>query len=336
MHDFWRGKRVLVTGGAGFIGSHVVRALLERGCEVTTTLYRGEENTDKISEIQDRISVRAVDLTRIEESMEVCHGQNVVFSLAHLDGTVEFKKSRPAYILRQNLLITMNLLEAAGRSGAERFLLASSAEVYPLSAPAPTSEDQAFRDMGDRPSDGYAWSKRMSELAVRTFAKEYGLQVAIARPNNVYGPGDYFDYARGRVIPRFIRTVADGADRIVLWGTGEASRTFLFVEDLVRGILLLAEKYPEADPVNLAGDEEISIRDLAALIIGIFGRDVEIVCERDKPSGPLRRRPDTTKAREVLGFSPAVPLETGLRLTIQSYLSQASKDLGTAGMSMSK
>ncbi len=325
MQTFWQGKRVLVTGGAGFIGSHVVRALLNAGAEVTTTLYRGEETGDRIRALEHRITIRPADLTSFDECMDLCRGQDAVFSLAHLDGTVEFKKSRPAHILRENMLVSLNLLSAAGRRGVERFLLTSSAEVYPVSATAPIAEADAFSDMQDRPTDGYAWSKRMSELAVPTFAKEFGLRVAIARPNNVYGPGDYFDYTRGRVVPRFIRTVADGADRIVIWGTGEATRTFLFVEDLARGMLLLAEKYATGDPVNLSGEEEISIRDLAALIVRLFGRSVEIVCERDKPSGPLRRQPDTRKAREILGFVPAVSLEQGLRCTIDSYVSQRPK-----------
>ena len=323
--NFWTGKDVLVTGGAGFIGSHLVRALVNLGARVSTTVYRGQETAERIRDLEHVVSIHEADLSRIEDCVEVCRGKNAVFSLAHLDGTVEFKRSHPAQILRVNTLITLNLLEAAGRSGTERFLLTSSAEVYPGSASTPLREAEAFQDMTDRPTDGYAWSKRISELTVHTFAKEYGLQVAIARPNNVYGPGDYFDDNRSRVIPRFIRNIASGVDELKIWGTGEAARTFLYVEDLVRGLLLLAERHAQADPVNLSGAEEISVRDLAALIVRIFGREVRIVCQADKPSGPLRRKPDTTKAREILGFVPRIGLEEGLRRTIHSYLATASR-----------
>ena len=321
MQDFWQGQEVLVTGGAGFIGSHLVRALVGQGALVTATVYRGHETSMRFRDLEDSISVRPVDLTRMEDCLDVCRGKSAVFSLAHLDGTVEFKRAHPAQILRQNTSITLNLLEAAGRSGVQRFLLTSSAEVYPLSAATPLREAEAFQDMTDRPTDGYAWSKRISEMAVHTFAREYGIKVAIARPNNVYGPGDYFDYDRSRVIPRFIRSVADGAREIGIWGTGEAARTFLFVNDLVQGLLALAERHAEGDPVNLSGDEEISVRDLAALIVRIMGRDIPVVCDPNMPSGPLRRKPDTTKAREILGFVPRIGLEEGLRRTIDAYLS---------------
>ncbi len=319
-HGFWEGKQVLVTGGAGFIGSHLVHALVGEGAHVTATVYRGHETSERLRDLEDGISVRAVDLTSLEDCLEVCDGKNAIFSLAHLDGTVAFKRAHPAQILRQNTSITLNLLEAAGRSGAERFLLTSSAEVYPISASTPLQEADAFQDMTDRLTDGYAWSKRISELSVHTFAKEFGLKVAIARPNNVYGPGDYFDFDRSRVIPRFIRSVTDGVSEISIWGTGEAARTFLYVDDLVRGLLLLTEHYAEADPVNLSGDDEISIRELAELIVRIFDRQVRIVCEPDKPSGPLRRKPDTSKARQILGFTPTIGLEEGLRRTIEFYL----------------
>ncbi|HSM79399.1 MAG TPA: NAD-dependent epimerase/dehydratase family protein [Bryobacteraceae bacterium] len=323
MTDFWRGKRVLVTGGSGFIGSHLVRKLAGLGAEVTAAVYGMELAAGGVGmPAIPGVLFRSADLTHLEQCMELCRDQSAVFSIAHADGSLAFKKARPAYILRQNTLITLNMLDAAVARGVDRFLLASSAEVYPHDAVSPTVEDEAFRNMSDRLTDGYTWSKRISELAARIYVQEHGLKVAIARPNNVYGPKDYFDEARGRVIPMFIKRAVEGTEPILIWGTGETVRTFLYVDDLVRGLLDLLEKYPECDPVNLGGDEEITLRALAETVVRLSGRDVRIVCDTTKPSGAARRMSDISKARRVLGFQPTVSLEAGLKLTLDSYLSE--------------
>jgi GDP-L-fucose synthase len=321
MSDFWRARKVLVTGGSGFIGSHVVDRLLSEGAQVTAAAFGDLSNLDGV---RDRIRLADVDLTRLDVCLEMCRDQSVVLNIAHVDGSAAFKKARPAYILRQNMSISLNMMEAAGKSHVERFLVMSSAEVYPHDAADPTPETQAFLDMADRPTDGYTWSKRMSELSSRIYAAEYGIKMAIARPNNVYGPRDYFDDDKGRVIPMFIKRAVEG-EPIVIWGTGETIRTFLYVEDLARGLIDLVEKYPEGDPVNLGGEQEISLRELAELVVRISGSKTEIVCDAKKPSGAPRRTSDVSKARRVLGFRPTVPLESGLRRTIEGYLSRAAE-----------
>jgi nucleoside-diphosphate-sugar epimerase len=168
----------------------------------------------------------------------------------------------------------------------------------------------------------------MSELATQLFAHEYGVPVAIARPANVYGPGDDPDPGRGRVIPAFIRSVFEGQP-IVIWGDGEQVRSFLYVEDLARGILDLAEKHAVCSPVNFSG-EAISVRGLAEMIMRIAGRTVEIRCERDKPAGAPVRVFDNSKAEQVLGFRPRVSLEEGLARTVAAYRARVETGAASA------
>jgi nucleoside-diphosphate-sugar epimerase len=317
MSEFWKDKRVLVTGGTGFVGSYVVRALVEEGALVTTTAFSGT-TAPGLDALRERATVVAADLREPHDCERVAAGQEIVLNIAHADGSMMFKRSRPAYLFRQNMLITLNMLEAACRNGVQRFLLTSSSEVYPADTVTPISETEPFRGLTDRPTDGYAWSKRMSELATQLFAHEYGMHVAIARPTNVYGPGDDLDPARGRVIPTFIRNVFEGQP-IVIWGDGEQVRSFLYVEDLARGMLALTEKYAVCSPVNFSG-EAITVRELAEMVMRIAGRRVEIRCERDKPAGAARRIIDTSKAEQVLGFRPKVSLEEGLERTIAAYV----------------
>jgi GDP-L-fucose synthase len=324
--NFWTGKRVLVTGGTGFVGSYVVRALLGRGAVVTTTTF-SRLTVPGVDVLRERVAVVTADLREPHDCERIAAGQEVILNIAHADGSMLFKRKRPAYLFRQNMLITLNMLEAACRNGVQCFLLTSSSEVYPVEASAPIPETESFRGLSDRPTDGYAWSKRMSELATQLFAHEYGVPVAIARPANVYGPGDDPDPARGRVIPTFIRSVFEGQP-IVIWGDGEQVRSFLYVEDLARGILDLAEKHAVCSPVNFSG-EAITVRGLAEMIMRIAGRTVEIRCERDKPAGAPVRVFDNTKAEQVLGFRPAVSLEEGLTRTIAAY--HARSERGAAG-----
>jgi GDP-L-fucose synthase len=329
MSDHWRGKKVLVTGGSGFIGSHVVDRLVSLGAQVTATVFQDPENLSNLDHVKDRIRMRVVDLTRLDDCMEACEGQEIVFSIAHADGSVAFKKNRPAYILRQNMLITLNMLEAASRNRVERFLVTSSAEVYPHDSPVPTPEEEAFTK-SDRLSDGYTWSKRMSELAARIWTHEHSIQIAIARPNNIYGPRDYFDEGKGRVIPMFIKNAVEEDKPIVIWGNGDAIRSFLYVEDLARGLVDLVEKYPECDAVNFGGDEEITLRELAELVLRLSGSRVKVICDTTKPAGAPKRTTDISKAQQILGFRPSISLETGLSRTLEAYKKQVGAKANVA------
>lgn len=322
--DFWRGRNVLVTGASGFIGSHITELLVQRGANVTATVYPSENEAypANLQGVRERITLIKADLTRFEDCLRVCTSQDVVMNAAHVDGSVAFKQAKPAAIFRENMLITLHMLEAARRSGVDRFLVMSSAEVYPPGACTPLAESDGFTGLPDPLTDGYAWSKRMSEFAAQVFARQYGLQVAIARPSNVYGPRDSFDSHKGRVIPMFMKKVFEGDGVITIWGTGEQVRTFLYVEDLARGLLDLVERYPKCDPINFGGEEEITIKGLAQLIVALSGHKVEVVCDPTKPSGPPKRISDVRKAKQILGFTASVPLRVGLQRTIEAYRRQ--------------
>ncbi len=321
MTKFWHGKRVLVTGGAGFIGSHVVDLLVANHAQVTATSTRSDWPASLAHHGRDAVRVVKADLTNADECVAVFRGQNVVLNIAHADGSAEFKRRHPASIFQRNLSITMNALAAACRCEVDRILIMSSAEVYPKTADGLLRESDATSWLSDCPEDGYAWSKRMSECAARLFAAEHGLAVAIARPNNVYGPRDYFDTVRSRVVPTMFRQAhEDGVLRI--WGDGSQRRTFLYVEDLARGLLDLVERHAVCEPVNFAGDDEITIGELAEMIGEVSGRPCHVALDPSKAAGPSRRALDTTFARRTLGFTPSVPLRVGLQRTLSAYLEQ--------------
>lgn len=321
---YWRNRKVLVTGAAGFIGSHVAEMLVNEGACVTATVLPTLEpdGPDNLRGLRGKVTIVAADLSDMDACVSACRGQDVMFSIAHADGSASFKRDRPAYIFRQNMFITLNMLEAARQAGVERFLVMSSAEIYSPDVPLPIREVDGFSGWPSKQSDAYAWSKRMSEFAAEVYSREHSLKVAIARPSNVYGPRDSFDPARGRVIPMFIRKALHGDGPIDIWGTGEQKRSFLYAGDLARGLLDLVEHHPVCDPVNFSGERQISIADLANLIVRLSGRDVAVTCDPTKPAGPANRVLSGVKAQQLLDFAETVSLEEGLKRTIDAYRQQ--------------
>jgi nucleoside-diphosphate-sugar epimerase len=322
--SFWRERRVLVTGAAGFIGSHIAETLINQGACVTAAVFaaKGQNTRLNLRDIENLVKIMPLDLSDADACLRACHDQEIVFSIAHVDGSASYKRDRPAFIFRQNMFITLNILEAARQSGVERFLVMSSAEIYSPEVPAPIRETDGFAGWPSRQSDAYAWSKRMSEFAAEVYSREHGMKVAIARPSNIYGPRDNFDPARGRVIPMFIRKALYGPGPIEIWGTGEQTRSFLYVTDLARGLLDLVERYPTSDPVNFSGERQISIANLARLISQLCGGRTAVVCDATKPAGPANRTLSGVKSQEVVGFFEKVGLEEGLQRTIDFYREQ--------------
>lgn len=314
---FWSRKRVVVTGGAGFIGKHVVDTLCRGGALVTVPILPGQPN-DRVLAFTEGVRVLPADLTCLENCLHLCRGQEAVVNLAALDGSVEFKRRHGARIFRNNTLITLSMLEAARLSGVERFLVMSSAEVYGADAPVPTPETAATMSQPSGATALYAWSKRVGEVAGQAYAQDYGLKIAIARPTNVYGPGDHFGEG-GRVIPDLIERVLAGENPIKVWSSGEQTRSFLYVDDVAEALLALLERYPEADPVNLGSSREIAIKDLAELVIRISDRDATVEVDTSKPAGSPRRVLDLTKAQEILGFNETIALEEGIERTLHDH-----------------
>ena len=319
---FWKNKKVLVTGGAGFIGSYVVEMLLNLGAKVKVSDSIESDLAVNLSKVIDDIEYIKGDLRLVSDCEKACKESGIVLNLAAKVGGINFNRQHPGSMFRDNILISANMLEAARLCNVERFLVTSSAFIYPQSCKIPTPETEGFAGMPEPTNDGYGWAKRMAEFQAGAYYREFKMNITIVRPYNAYGPRDCFDPERAHVIPSLIRRVFDNENPLNVWGDGQQSRSFLYVSDLARGIIEAAEKYNVCDPLNLGSEEEIKISDLVKLIVKISEKDIDIVFDTSKPSGQLRRKCDVTKAREKIGFEAKVSLEEGIKNTIDWYMKQ--------------
>lgn len=319
--SFWDNKKVLVTGGAGFIGSHVVEELLRRGkgIRVTVADNLSAGSRENLKAVKKDVRFLKTDLLSFENARKACSRQDIVLNLVARVGGVGYNATHHGTMFHENMLLSSNILEAARRAGVERFLVVSSACVYPRDCLIPTPETEGFRDSPEDTNAGYGWAKRMAEFEGQSFAREFGMSVAIARPYNAYGPRDHFDEERSHVISALIRRIESGENPVLVWGNGRQSRAFLYVEDFARGVLEICEKYASADPLNLGTDEEVTIRELAETILRLLGSKARLHFDASKPSGQPRRNCDTSKAKEKIGYTALVRLEEGLSRTIAWY-----------------
>jgi len=319
MKNFWKDKKVLVTGGTGFIGSHLVEKLLEYNADVTVLDHISAQKRYFVEKIQDKARVISGDCEILRDALTAAEGQDIVMNLAAHVGGIEYNRTHQGSMMRKNLNIATTMLEAARQKNVKTFLIVSSACVYPHDAKIPTPESEGFRGEPEPTNGGYGWSKRMAEMLGTYYAQEFGMSIGIVRPYNAYGPRDHFDLQKSHVIPALIRRVFSKENPLRVWGSGNQSRSFLYVEDLADGMLAAIERYPVPDPVNLGTDEEISIRDLINKIVKFSGIDIRVEFDKTKPDGSPRRRSDNTKAKEKLQFTPRISLDEGLKKTIEWY-----------------
>lgn len=323
---YWHQKKVLVTGGAGFIGSHLVELLLSQGAKVTVTGRKPKTQAVYIKPLLNKLSYHCLDLLQPSSKLvTVFQDQHTIFHLAARVAGIEYNRHHPATMLRDNSQMTLNALEAARLAGVKQFQMVSSACVYPRHCTIPTPESEGFLNEPEPTNYGYGWAKRFSEILAKTYADEHKMKISIVRPYNAYGPRDDFDPRTSHVVPALIKRVVDGENPVVVWGDGSATRSFLYVEDFARGLLEAMEKYPVPDPVNIGTDEEISIKNLIKLIIKLSGSEAKIKFDTTKPNGQPRRNCDTTKASKKIGFKAKVSLEAGLTQTIKWYQDHAKK-----------
>jgi len=326
--EFWQKKKVLVTGGAGFIGSHVVDSLLESGATVTAVVYpkiSQEKIKQNLKKSLPKITVKRGDLLDFKDCLNLTRGRDIVLNFAAMDGGRSFKIKYPAEIFRVNTQIVLNMLEASRQNNVDRLLLMSSIEIYPTDAPSPIKEEYGFMGGLDEKTEGYTWSKRISEIAGKIYYKEYGLKTAIVRAGNVYGPRDYYvDKERARVIPVFI-TKALKREDINIWGNGSQKISFLYVTDLVNGLLDLVEKYAVCDPVNFASSHYVLIKGLAKSIINLVGSKSRLKFQKNQMPNIKDRIVDIKKAKKVIGFKEKVELSEGLKKTIKYVKSKNKK-----------
>ncbi|HWE04727.1 MAG TPA: GDP-L-fucose synthase [Tepidisphaeraceae bacterium] len=305
--------RILITGGAGFLGGFVVEKLKARG-------YR-----DII--IPRR---REYDLTR-EADVERLYGDfapAVVLHLAAEVGGIGANRENPGRFFFANAAMGLHLIEGARKNKLKKFVQVGTICAYPNLTPVPFQESEIWNGYPEVTNAPYGIAKKALLVMCQAYRQQYGLNAIYLLPVNLYGPRDNFDLQSSHVIPALIRKCIEAKRRgdksITAWGTGSASREFLYADDCAEGLVLAMEKYDGADPVNLGSGREISIRDLTNLVARLSGFSGEIIWDASKPDGQPRRCLDTTRAREKFGFAASTPLEEGLKKTIVWYESQSA------------
>lgn len=316
----YEGKKVLVTGGTGLIGSHLVQLLIERGASVRTVVH---SRTPPIK--LENVEILKGDLTRRNACLKAVKGAEYVFHLAAFVGGVGRNVAHPAGMFTPNVLMNTQMLESARLENVERYLYTSSACIYPGNLEY-FVEDRGWDAPPAQSNASYGWVKRIGEFQAQAYSEEYGMKTAIVRPTNAYGPRDNFDLKTSHVIPALIRKAVEKQDPFVIWGSGESTRDLIHAKDIARGMLLALEKYAVADPVNLATGRSVKIKDLAHLILKLCGyENAKVVFDKNSPTGQLVRRVSTAKANEKIGFVAQISLEEGLKETINWYKAQQVK-----------
>lgn len=316
---FYQKHSVLVTGGAGFAGSHLVEALVSIGCSVRVPV-RSSTDLSYLDAVIDDIEIVEADLFDPAAAARAMSGQEVVLHLAAAKGGgIVHSMKHHGSLFRNNMLASIHVLDAARDEGVSRFLMVSSACVYPRDCQIPTPEEDGVRDAPEPTNAGYGWSKRMVEFMTHSYAEEYGMNVGVVRPFNLYGPRDDFFRPTNHVIPGIITRLYGGERPLAIWGSGRQTRSFLYVADMVRGVIMAGARPDIAGPLNLGSDEEITIADLARLIIDVSGMDIEVVLDPSRPDGQPRRACDSSRAQEQLGFEASTTLREGLGKTMEWY-----------------
>jgi GDP-L-fucose synthase len=304
-------KRVLVTGGSGFLGQHVVAALARHGCRDVVVVRKAQHD----------LTVEA-DVVRLFRDVR----PDVVVHLAAVVGGIGANRESPGRFFYQNVMMGALTMEQARLAGVEKFVGVGTICAYPKLAPVPFLERDLWNGYPEETNAPYGIAKKMLLVQGQAYRQEYGFEAIHLLPVNLYGPHDNFDPSSSHVIPALVRKCVEAietrADEVICWGTGNATREFLYVEDCAEAIVLAAQHYESAEPVNLGAGFEISIRDLAQLVAELTGFRGRLVFDRTKPDGQPRRSLDVTRARNSFGFSATTDFQTGLTRTIEWYRAQ--------------
>jgi GDP-L-fucose synthase len=306
---FWSDKKILITGGAGFFGSQVVRQLLERGADRENILVpRSKE----------------IDLRRWENCVSVVKNRDIVIHLAAKVGGIGYNQAYPADLFYDNAIMGIQLMEAARQENVGKCVVAGTICAYPKFTPVPFKEENLWEGYPEETNAPYGLAKKMLLVQSQAYRAQYGFNSIYLLPVNLYGPGDNFNPESSHVIPALIKKFTEakqnGDPFVEVWGTGAASREFLYVDDAARGLVLAAERYNKPDPVNLGSGMEITIRDLVVLINELTGYRGEIHWDTTKPDGQPKRCLDVSRAQKEFGFQATMPFREGLKRTIEWYL----------------
>jgi GDP-L-fucose synthase len=315
---FWSGRRVAVTGGAGFLGRAIVAMLSPLGAEVRAP--RSAEH-----DLRDRAA-----------ASQALDGADLVVHLAANVGGIGYNSRNPGPLLADNVAMGLNVFEAAREHGVERLVAACSVCAYPLSPPRiPFVEDDLLSGAPEPSNAPYGHAKRLLASLSAAYREQYGMDSCVPVITNLYGPGDDFDPEDSHVVAamvgKYLAAAESDSPEVTLWGTGTATRDFLYVDDAARGVLLMAEGRAGPDPVNLGSGEETTVRDLSAAVARVAGFEGQTVWDESRPDGQPRRVLDTSRARELLGFEPEVGLEEGLGRTVASRREQLGAGAAPTG-----
>jgi GDP-L-fucose synthase len=315
MSEFWSGRRVMVTGGGGFLGKFVVKKLEERGARDIFVVRSADYDLREKDDIARALRDSAPD---------------IVIHLAAVVGGIGANRENPGRFFYENAIMGIQLIEQARLYGVEKFVTIGTVCSYPKFTPVPFKEDDLWNGYPEETNAPYGIAKKALLVQGQAYREQYGFNAIFLIPVNLYGPGDNFDPASSHVIPALIKKCVDakrnGEPAIEVWGTGSASREFIYVEDAAEGIVLGAERYNGADPVNLGTGGEITIKRLVELIVELTGYDGEIRWDPSKPDGQPRRGLDTSRADKSFGFRAQTSFSDGLRETIDWYEANVSAD----------
>ena len=306
--NFWHSKRVLVTGGAGFLGSFVVEKLQQKGCKEVLIPRKKDYNLVEMEAVK-----RLYRETR----------PDMVIHLAALVGGIGANQADPGKFFYDNLMMGAQMMEGGRQRGLDKFVAIGTICAYPKFTPVPFKEEDLWNGYPEETNAPYGLAKKMLLVQSQSYKQQYGFNSIFLLPVNLYGPRDNFDLATSHVVPALIRKCVEAKKQserhIMVWGTGTPTREFLYVDDAAEGILMAAEHYNGSEPVNLGSGVEISIKDLVHLIVRLTGFSGEIVWDASKPDGQPRRCLDTSKAARLFGFRAKTPFKEGLQRTIKWY-----------------
>lgn len=308
---FWKNKRVVVTGGAGFLGESVVALLKQKGC---TKIYIPRS---KKYDLRKPTAIKRL----LKDARP-----NIIIHLAAVVGGIGANRENPGKFLYENLIMGTELIEQSRQFGIDKFVAIGTICAYPKFTPVPFKERDLWNGYPEETNAPYGLAKKMMLAQIQAYKEQYGFKGIYLLPVNLYGPRDNFDPKSSHVIPALIKKCLDakkkGKKFITVWGTGKATREFLYVDDAAKGIVLAAEKYNKTDPVNIGAGFEVSIKDLTNLIVELTGFEGKVIWDKTKPDGQPRRRLDTSKAKKEFGFQAKTRLVDGLKKTIEWYKMQ--------------
>ncbi|MBI4762232.1 MAG: GDP-L-fucose synthase family protein [Chloroflexota bacterium] len=320
LQNFWQNKKIIVTGGGGFLGSFVVEKLKERGAtDIFIPRKRDYDLTDP------NVIKRMYD-----DALQGVDPKNtVVIHLAANVGGIGANREHPAEFFYDNLIMGVEMMHQAWKRGVGKFVATGTVCAYPKFTPVPFKEDDLWNGYPEETNAPYGLAKKMMLVQAQAYRQQYGFNAIFLLPVNLYGPRDNFDLQSSHVIPALIRKAVEAQERgekeLPVWGDGSPTREFLYVEDAADGIVTAAEKYDGELPVNLGSGYEISIKDLAEMIVRMTGFEGKLVWQTDKPNGQPRRGLDVSRAKALFGWSARVPFEEGMRRTIEWFKANRSK-----------